>query len=173
MARTLGKLDDPRIIKIRTNNISSCIHYSACVATRLCVTQHTFDGVFTDVTLWTRSVVRARDFSEQPSHTRRTRINGKWRTATAQRTHGTSRLRVDELTPSFSTDIITYTRTVLTTDDPPLVTFLRRTVFVSLSFLVPFSTIYFFAARFSALTRKRRNSWPLFLSHSLTRWSKI
>ena len=31
--------------------------------------------------------------------------------------------RLDELTPSFSTDIITCTRTVLTTDDPPLVTF--------------------------------------------------
>lgn len=48
------------------------------------------------------------------------------------RTHGTSRLRVDGLTPSFSTDIITYTRTVLTTDDPPLVTFSRCTLFVSL-----------------------------------------
>lgn len=75
------------------------------------------------VTLGTRTVVGARDFTEQPNHTRRSTTERKWRTATAHRTHGTSRFRADQLTPSFSTDIITCTRTVLTIDDPPLVTF--------------------------------------------------
>lgn len=91
------------------------------------------------------------------------------------RFHGarsTSGLELDELTPSFSTDIITCTRTVLTTDDPPLVTFFQsRGINACLPSLLS-ALLRYLLPRCSFVRAVSRASHQLtasFLSHSFTR----
>lgn len=121
-------------------------------------------------------VVRARDSSRRPSHMRWHREPRKWRPRhTTQETHEGTRDTTAHghvstepersLRHRFATDLITCTRTVLTTNDPPLVTFFllshaRFTRLSSAPLCLP-PTIYVLVARSSALSTEPRTSWPL------------